>query len=103
MEKYGLMKMQLFIKNIQQINNHIFEITWSDLSTSKHRLSSLQKACPCAKCLQTEEQSKLLNPDVKAKFLKSIGRYAIKIEFTSGCSAGIYDFDLLYSNKEMEC
>lgn len=92
----------LIIKNIVQIDNYTFEILWNDFTKTKHRLSSIQKVCPCAKCIESNDRIKLLNPNVKAKNIQSIGRYAIKIEFTSGCSAGIYDFELLHSNKEIE-
>ncbi len=89
------------IKNINQVDQHTFSITWNDNIIGHYRLSELQKNCPCANC--NDEQtgkklidSKTIDSNVSAKKISSVGRYALKIEFTSGCSTGIYEFDMLY-------
>jgi DUF971 family protein len=89
----------LLIHQIQQQDNHHFFIKWNDGSTGTYRLSALQERCPCAQC--SPERAKLSehrrgNPDVRAVKIVNVGRYALRIQFTSGCSAGIYDFEMLY-------
>jgi DUF971 family protein len=82
-----------FIKELKQKNNHVFEITWNNGEQQEFRLSDLQKKCPCAAC---QEHSESVHEDVKAVRIVGI-RYALRIEFTSGCSAGIYSYDYLKS------
>jgi DUF971 family protein len=90
----------LLIKRIWQKNNHTFCIEWHDHHIGEYRLSDLQKKCPCAACLDATS-GKRLNPentvreDVRAQKVVSVGRYALRIFFTTGCSNGIYDFALL--------
>lgn len=52
-------------------------------------LSALQKRCPCVLC-DGEGAS-----DVDAAAVQLVGRYGVKIHFTSGCSHGIYSYPLL--------
>ena len=85
-----------FITDIKQKDNFSFVITWNDGVVCHYRLSDLQKKCPCAGC-QENKLSSQINENVKAVRIISIGRYALRIEFTSGCSAGIYSYDLLRS------
>lgn len=88
------------IKNITQKNNHTFTIEWSDSVVQDFRLSDLQKRCECAGCVdemtgQRLVDAKAVKEDVKASKIVSVGHYAIRIYFTSGCSNGIYRFDSL--------
>ena len=39
------------LKHIEQKNNHIFSVAWSDGTKQDFRLSDLQKQCPCAGCV----------------------------------------------------
>lgn len=90
------------VRKIEQIDNHRFEVEWSDGRIKRYRLSDLQKECPCALCVDesTGERSangKAVKDDVRAHRLFSVGRYAVRVEFTSGCSTGIYSYEFLYS------
>ena len=38
---------------------------------------------------------KTVREDVRAKRITSVGRYALRIDFTSGCNSGIFGFDFL--------
>lgn len=82
------------IRSIQQVNDTDFMIEWSNDSRIHYSLSDLQKNCPCAGCKEGKQPS---DPAVRAYKIKSVGRYAIQIDFSSGCSKGIYDFDMLYN------
>lgn len=85
-----------FIKKINQKDNFTFTIEWNDGKTIDYRLSELQSHCPCADCKEAKEgRIKNLNSEVRAKSVMSVGRYALRIDFTTGCTAGIYDFDFL--------
>jgi DUF971 family protein len=89
------------VSNIKQVNNHSFTIEWTDGKIGTYRLNELQKRCPCANCNDEVTGKKLLdektvNSDVRAIRIASVGRYALRIQFTSGCSTGIYDFDMLH-------
>lgn len=86
------------IRQIWQVDNYIFGIKWTDGSEQRIKLSDLQKRCPCAKCLEekTEKPKSLeVQDNVRAIAIRSVGRYALKVQFTTGCSTGIYTYDLL--------
>jgi DUF971 family protein len=86
----------LRIKNIQQVDNHSFGVEWNDGIVSFCRLSVMQKKCPCAGCAN-RGQDLVVDENVKAVSIKGVGNYAIAVRFSSGCSAGIYDYALLRS------
>jgi ATP-binding protein involved in chromosome partitioning len=90
----------IFIQSIKQKDNHTFSIQWSDGVQNDYQLASLQKRCPCASCYYVITGKQLvpnqqINKDVRAINIISIGRYAIKIQFTIGCSNGIYSYAML--------
>ena len=87
----------VFIRKIEQMDNHSFTIEWNDGLNQRYHLDKLQELCPCAACHQDGKLSNQygVQSTVKAARIVSAGRYALRIEFTSGCSLGIYDFDLL--------
>lgn len=96
----------LFIREIAQKDNYTFTITWNDGVVGNYRLSELQKQCPCAGCIDEVTGKRILDeknvkPDVRAVKIVSVGRYALRIQFTSGCSTGIYEFDLLHKLAKM--
>ncbi len=92
----------LLIKGIEQKDDWSFIIEWNDGLIKEYRLSELQKKCPCAGCVDEMTGAQILDPatvkdDVRAVKIVSVGRYAIRIFFTSGCSHGIYSYDFLYN------
>lgn len=92
----------IYVKEIYQKNNHTFSILWSDGSLADYRLSDLQRRCPCAGCVDEVtglrlSHAKPVDNDVKAITIKNVGRYALKIQFSEGCSTGIYSFDMLHN------
>lgn len=93
------------ISDIAQEDAVHFTIVWTDQKVQSFRLSTIQAACPCAKCSQETNGSYFVkvDPQVSAHTISSVGRYALKISFTSGCSYGIYPFSLLRTlGKEKE-
>lgn len=94
----------ILIRTIAQKDNHHFTVEWTDGSSKNYRLSDLQRRCPCAKCFDVETGKQRCTEDepdvdVRAVQIKSVGRYALKVLFTSGCSRGIYSYDMLHSWK----
>lgn len=92
----------VLVKAIKQKDNHTFSIEWSDGSILDYRLSELQKNCPCAGCKNESTGNRnppFLDPNVRATRITSLGRYALRIQFTSGCSNGIFGFDYLHRGK----
>lgn len=69
-------------------------LVWNDGLEQQHSLNKLQRACPCAACASATAQPPI-DKSVTALQIVPIGRYALKITFSSGCSAGIYSFNLL--------
>lgn len=93
----NLGKKPLSAINIQQKNPFIFTIKWQDGKMSDYSVSDIQKICPCALC--TEKGVRDVKDDVAALKIANIGNYAIKIDFTSGCSHGIYGLDTLHNMR----
>lgn len=79
---------------IRQKDRHHLEIIWDDGQTNVYKLSDLQKQCPCAGCQENRPQ---VDENVTAQQVTLVGRYALRIRFTSGCSHGIYELDRLRS------
>lgn len=90
----------LFIRKIWQKDNFTFSIVWNDGTAQDFRLCDLQRNCSCAHCTDELTGKRILEPqnipqDVRAIAIRSVGRYGLRIQFTSGCSSGIYCFDQL--------
>lgn len=82
-----------------EVSDTSFAIEWTDGPTQRFCFADLQRNCPCTGCRDgdgrfTAEISSITS-DLRAKRIHRLGRYALKIDFTSGCSRGIYTFDLL--------
>lgn len=98
-------KQPSLVRKIFQKDNHSFTIEWNDGCTVSYRLSDLQKLCPCAACIDEVTGKRILDinsvkENLKAIRISSVGRYALRIQFSSGCSNGIYDFDFLRKMSE---
>lgn len=85
----------VFVRRIWQVDKTHFSIEWSDGNSMSYQLATLQRQCPCASC--SEENRPPITDDLQASAIRSVGRYALRIDFSSGCSNGIFRFDQLYS------
>lgn len=88
------------VDTINQKDAHSFTIRWKDQVEIDYRLNELQKKCPCANCRDEETGVQKVDPNsidenVKAKGIINVGRYAIRVDFTSGCTMGIFAHDQL--------
>ena len=86
------------------------DIAWADGHRSHYDFAYLRELCPCAICddqrrkqaaapvqgsAGTGELLPLYKPRPGARAAKSMGHYALQIEFTDGHSTGIYSYDHL--------
>lgn len=95
------------IRKIEQVDNFSFAVEWTDGSFKRYRLSDLQKECPCSHCVDESTGDRTakagaVKEDVRGRRVYSVGRYALRIEFTSGCSTGIYSYEFLHSRGSIE-
>ena len=84
--------MLVLIRNLNQLSNDSFRILWSDDKHSIFHLADLQMKCPCARCQECISEPNL---NVRAVKISSVGNYALRIDFTKGCSRGIFTFNFL--------
>lgn len=96
----GVAFSSLKLKRVWQSDVHSFSVEWEDGVVQTISLSSLQHVCPCANCVDENTGERLVNPasvdpKVQAIEIRNVGRYALQVQFSSGCSTGIYRYDLL--------
>lgn len=73
------------------IDQKHLKIEWEDSETSVHSAELLQKNCPCAQCRHVQN----VQEGVRLNGFEKVGRYGLRFDFSSGCSYGIYPFELL--------
>ena len=88
------------IKKIYQIDRFTLGVDWTDGMQSRWRLATLRRRCPCAVCVDEWSGKPLLDPstvdgDVSANRVDSVGRYALRIDFSDGHNTGIYSYPYL--------
>jgi len=86
-----------------QKTRYAFLVKWSDGKQTEYTLPFLQKNCLCRNCTAIEKRE--VDPLVMADEIETIGKYALKIKFTSGCNHGIFPFDYLLelASQEESC
>lgn len=77
-------------------------IIWSDKHQSLYSVRNLRLECRCAICVDEWTREKILKEDavpadVRPLKIESVGRYALKIDWSDGHNTGIYSFDALRS------
>lgn len=90
----------LGIKEIWQVDMKTLGIKWTNNSEMQFDVVDLRRKCPCAMC--TDEMTGKRNPSndlipdtVRPNLIKSVGRYALTIQFNDGHGTGIYTYDYL--------
>lgn len=87
-------------QQIQKIDDCTFLMTWNDGTEQHLRMSDLQRNCSCANCVEEYSGKRIRDPatvddNVQAHEIHHVGRYGLRIRFSSGCSTGIYSFEML--------
>lgn len=72
-------------------------IRWADGAESVFDVRALRLACACARCVDEWSGRATLDPasipgDVRPLRIRSVGRYAIQIDWSDGHDSGIYPF-----------
>jgi len=84
-------------QQIRQASARELSITWGDGLESHYDVRDLRLACSCATCVDEWSGHDLLDPnsvpeDVHPIQIRSVGRYAIQIDWSDGHNTGIYPF-----------
>jgi ATP-binding protein involved in chromosome partitioning len=92
-------------REIRKIDESTFLMTWNDGIEQQLRMSELQRNCSCANCVEEYSGKRIVDPssideNVRAHEIRHVGRYGLRIQFSSGCSTGIYSFDMIRKLKE---
>jgi ATP-binding protein involved in chromosome partitioning len=82
---------------IRQAGDRHLAIHWADGHESRYEVRALRLACRCAQCVDEWSGAQTLDSatvpeDVRPRNLASVGRYAIRIDWSDGHDTGIYSF-----------
>jgi ATP-binding protein involved in chromosome partitioning len=82
---------------IAQKSPRELSILWADGRESVFDVRALRLACACARCIDEWSGRAMLDPasvpaDVRPLQIRSVGRYAIQIDWSDGHDSGIYPF-----------
>jgi ATP-binding protein involved in chromosome partitioning len=82
---------------IRQADARHLAISWADGHESLYEVRALRLACRCAQCVDEWSGTPTLDTatvaeDIQPKNLASVGRYAIRIDWSDGHDTGIYSF-----------
>lgn len=89
----------LFVQEIWQVNERSLGIKWGNGQESQYDAVQLRKLCPCAACVDEmtgKRKEFAVSDDVRPKQIRSVGQYALAIDFDDGHNTGIYTFRNLY-------
>jgi ATP-binding protein involved in chromosome partitioning len=81
--------------------------SWNTGETFSVPYFELRFECPCAVCVDEKTGKKVLKreniaADIRARGVHTIGRYALKIEWSDNHSTGMYHFDRLFEICETQ-
>lgn len=74
-------------------NSDKIKIEWVDGLVREYEGREVQRYCPCIVCRDIKDQG--LQDKVEIKEVTAVGKYGLKIQFSHGCSSGIYPFAML--------
>ena len=88
------------VKDISQQDERTLRVAWTDGKTDLFDVVMLRKRCPCASCIDewTHEprlDAKSIPDSVRPVRVDSVGRYAMRFNFSDGHSTGIYTFKMM--------
>ena len=91
---------------LRQLGPNKLGIVWNDGHQSLITVRTLRLECRCANCVDEWSREKILKEasipqDVRPVNIETIGRYALKIDWSDGHNTGMYPFDVLM--KMCEC
>lgn len=88
--------------DIRELSPREVQITWADQHVSRYSYTWLREHCPCAMCRAQQRDggvdallATMVPPDLMARDIQTVGRYALHIVFGDGHDGGIFTFDML--------
>lgn len=82
------------IDKIINAGNCELVIKWKDGKSQALKADYLESLCPCVDCQGVKKEALV---DVKILSFIVKGRFGVKLEFSQGCSKGIYSFQQIRS------
>ncbi len=91
---------------LRQLDASTLGIVWNDGHSSLYGVRRVRLACRCANCIDEWTREKKINEasipaDVRPIKIETVGRYALRMDWTDGHTTGIYPFEGL--RKMCEC
>ncbi len=87
----GLLEQSDPISALSLADPKTLRIVWANGEITLAEADLLQRNCPCAQCGKTQ----IVKKEVEFIHFERVGRYALRFDFSSGCSYGIYSFELI--------
>ncbi|GAB4158371.1 MAG: hypothetical protein Fur0037_25930 [Planctomycetota bacterium] len=84
-----------------------FRVVWRDGAVTEYGARALRLACPCARCVDENSGSPLLDPasvpeDVALLGAELVGRYGLSFRWSDGHGTGIFTWPRLRSLADSE-
>jgi len=91
---------------LRQVGPKNLGIVWSDGHNAFYSVRKIRLACRCAGCVEEWTNRPLLDEksvaeDIHPQKMETVGRYAIRFDWSDGHNTGIYTFENL--RKLCEC
>ena len=85
---------------IEKKDEKHLHIVWNDGQSYDYNVVELRRACPCAQCVDEMTGIQILKPEdvpetVRPVKVRTMGRYALSINWTDGHSSSIYSWNKL--------
>lgn len=85
---------------IEKHDERTLHIEWSDGINTDFNVVELRRACQCAHCVDEMTRAQLLKPEdvsesVRPIKVKSLGRYALTMNWTDGHNSSIFSWQKL--------
>lgn len=82
----------LSLQGVRATSKNKWQMIWSDGKITNLDPHQLQKGCPCKACKEGNSSS---FEDVEITSMTQVGKYAIQVSFSKGCSKGLFPLALL--------
>ena len=85
---------------VQKKDARTLEILWTDKVQAQYDVVALRRNCVCAQCVDEMTRAQILKPEQVAESVRpikvrSLGRYALAVDWSDGHSSSIYSWAYL--------
>lgn len=86
--------------SVNKKDDKTLSISWSNRQDTHYDVVDLRRACTCAHCIDEITGEQRLKPEhvsdtVRPVHIRSLGRYAISVDWTDGHTSSIYSWERL--------